>query len=123
LTSHVKVVGILAMVWGGLMLLLAVVITCFSPLMFLEGEDPFVIVFGLFMALGYAAFGAGHLAAGWLCQRFRARIFVLSVLATGLFTCPFCGPLSLALPIYGFIVLLNRDVEYAFMMGEPPDGL
>ena len=122
MTRHVKILGILAMVWGGLQVLLATVIVCTSPVAYLEEEDPAVVVVGLFMAMCYAGLGVAHLAAGWLCQQYRARIFVMVVLATGLFTCPFCGFLSLALPIFGFIVLLNRDVEHAFLMGGPTDA-
>lgn len=117
MARQVPIVGILMMVWGGLLTLLAGMIVCSSPLAYLENEDVAVIIFGLLLATVYGVCGIGHLVAGWFCRQYKGRILAVVVLCSGFLSCPFCGVLSLALPIYGLIVLLNSDSVHAFLVG------
>jgi len=103
--------------YGGLQLFLALLITCASPVGFLEEGDIGVLFFGWFLAFCYAVVGAAHLVAGYFCRQYRGRIPVLIVLCAGILSCPFCGVLSFALPIYGMVVLLQDDVARAFEAG------
>jgi len=117
MVRHVPVLGTLTMVYGGLQLFLALLVACASPMGFLEEGDVMVLFVGLFLAMAYAVVGIAHLVAGHLCRQYRARIAVLIVLCAGLLSCPFCGVLAFALPIYGLVVLLQADVVQAFLMG------
>ncbi len=117
MVRHVPVLATITMAYGGLQLFLALLITCASPMGFLEEGDIVVLLFGWFLALCYAIVGAAHLVAGYFCKQYRGRIPVLIVLCAGILSCPFCGVLSFALPIYGMVVLLQTDVAIAFEMG------
>jgi hypothetical protein len=117
MVRQVPVLGTLTMVYGGLQLFLAVLVACASPVGFLEEGDVGLLFFGFFLAVVYGVVGIAHLVAGHLCRQFRARVVVIAVLCAGILSCPFCGVLSFALPIYGLVVLLQADVAHAFMMG------
>ena len=117
MVRQVPILGIVTMVYGGLMVFLALLVTCASPMGFLEEGDVGVLFFGLFLALVYGALGIAHLVAGYLCRQYRARVLTIAVICGGFLSCPFCGVLSFALPIYGLIVLLNAEVAYAFLIG------
>lgn len=117
MVRQVPVLGTLTMVYGGLQLFLAVLVTCATPVGFLEEGDVATLFVGLFLAMAYGVVGIAHLVAGHLCRKFRARVAVIVVLCAGILSCPFCGVLSFALPIYGLVVLLQSDVALAFEMG------
>ena len=117
MVRQVPILGTLTMAYGGLLLFLALLVTCASPMGFLEEGDVGVLIFGLFLAVIYGVTGAAHLLAGYYCRQYRARVLTIVVICTGFLSCPFCGVLSFGLPIYGLVVLLNAEVVHAFMMG------
>jgi hypothetical protein len=75
----------------------------------------------VYLSLGVVALVVGvlHIAGGICCLRFRARALPLIALFANIlssFTC-YCTPTSLAMAIYGMIVLFNGEVAKAFAMG------
>jgi hypothetical protein len=120
--NHVSVLSTLQMVWGGTMVALGTLIVCSAPVGALQEGDLVVLLVGLVMAMLYLVFGVANLITGWLVRQYRGRIPALLAMVGSLFTCPFCGLLAVALPIYGFVVLLNAEVARAFTTGGPePD--
>jgi hypothetical protein len=80
------------------------------------------------VALGAVIFSCGivNLIAGVRIVRFRGRVFGLIALFTNvlpLITC-YCAPTSIAMMVYGLIVLFQPDVARAFELvaaGASPD--
>ncbi len=117
MVRHVPVLSTLMMVWGGIMIALGTLIVCTSPIGALQEGDPFVLLVGMVMGLMYLVFGTANLVLGWFVRSYRMRIPALLAMTGSVFTCPFCGLLAVALPVYGFVVLLNAEVAWAFTTG------
>jgi hypothetical protein len=117
--SHVSLLGILHLVWGGMGLLLAV-----SLLMLAFGAAAIARTASDAMAPGAAAilfviFGGALAVAGWVnawagraIRQHRApgRIAALALAVLNVFVLPF----GTALAIYGFWVLLHNDARALF---------
>jgi len=76
---------------------------------------------GVLIVLGVVVLLVGllHIVGGIRCLRFRGRVLALLALFANilpLFTC-YCAPTSIAMTVYGLIVLFNGDVAKAFAMG------
>lgn len=139
MVTHVPVLGVLMMVQGGLMILLGIYYLGFA-LVFPEAleaqfkQNPafqnnpqftpqqleslamsFCIGFGVVSTV----LGLVTLYSGFSVFRYRGRTLGLVTLFGMFFTlcgC-YCFPTGLALAIYGLIVLFNRPVAEAFVLG------
>ncbi|HTI37319.1 MAG TPA: hypothetical protein VL484_07175 [Vicinamibacterales bacterium] len=123
--SHVNLLGILHLVWGGMGLLLA------GSLLMLAGgaaaiarttaSDPltagFTAALFVLFAVALATAGCVNAWAGRAIRQHRAsgRLAALALAVLNVFILPF----GTALAIYDFWVLLNNDARHLF---EPPAG-
>lgn len=134
MVGHVPVLAILMIVQGGLEAvagLLLLVAAVMAPMLLRNAEGPpppenmfwvIGIVYGVMAAAAIIA-AVLHILGGVWAYRFRKRTVGIVALAVGIastFTC-YCAPTSIALAIYGLIVLLNPRVAQAFAMGD--DGI
>ncbi|HEX6896474.1 MAG TPA: hypothetical protein VF146_14445 [Bryobacteraceae bacterium] len=127
MAQHVKILGILHIIYSGLVLLVGVVV-----LVVMGGIAGFVgasgnadsqvatpilglIGFGLFIF--FVVLALPGLIGGFGLMQFKpwARILVIVLSAFELLSVPF----GTALGIYGFWVLLNRETEYLFQPRPP----
>ncbi|TWT82200.1 hypothetical protein CA13_36610 [Planctomycetes bacterium CA13] len=137
MVGQVQILGVLMIVQGILMALMAVGIAFYAFFMpsMLEAMQqqaaaqggnaptPMPPEFGPMMMIGGSilgtlifALGAATVYCGFRTTQFRNRMLSMVVLCAGLltaFTC-YCLPTQLALVIYGLIVLLNGPVVEAF---------
>lgn len=136
MVGQVQIVGVLMIVQGALDSLMAIGIAIYAfamPMVFEEMQrdaaarggpaTPLppnagfgMMVGGTVFALLIAAVGIATVVAGVRLLRFRGRVFGITMLCAGmmtLFTC-YCFPTSVALAIYGLIVLLSSPVRLAF---------
>ena len=135
MVAQVPIVGVLMMVLGGMELiagLAAVALSVSLSVAFTELQNNperngppqgFVTWVSAFYG-GAAALllvvGTLKALCGFRIFRFQGRLFGIVSLSTGLLTvitC-YCFPTSLALAVYGLIVLLNQPVALAFQLGE-----
>lgn len=145
LVGHVRPIGVLMVVQGGLELLMGLGLLglgIFLPSAIQEemAENPgpsgsgtqgaaflvmMLVVYGGLGLLNSVA-GALHIYAGCRLFQFRSRTIGIVSLAGGCLTvlsC-YCAPSAIALAVYGLIVLLNHEVTLAFAMSEagyPPE--
>lgn len=137
MVGQVKVVSILMMVQGGLAILMGLlqVVGSAANLAGVGSRPPgnetlFNILFGLQLLLGLAVLVVGPLTifAGIKASKFQSRKLALVALFANIlpiFTC-YCAPTSLAVMIYGLIVMFNAQVAEAFQLGEqgtPPEQI
>lgn len=139
LVGHVRVLGILMAVLGAFELMVGMGLIAMAfivPDFFVQmaksqpppgppnAPDPALI--GNIMMYAYGGLGATVLLVGVLRTiagisvfRFRGRILAVVSLIGGLMTVftLYCSPFSLAICIYGLIVLFNRSVSIAFQLG------
>lgn len=127
MAQHVKILGILHIIYSGLVLLVGVVV-----LVVMGGIAGFVgasgnadsqvatpilglIGFGVFIF--FVVLALPGLIGGFGLMQFKpwARILVIVLSAFELLSVPF----GTALGIYGFWVLLNRETEYLFQPRPP----
>lgn len=135
MVGHVRVLGILMIVQGVLSLMMglffivmAVVMTTIvsmDPPQRANGDAPdqFIWVIGaVYGGMGLAGFVPGifHIVGGWKGMRFRSRTTVIVALCLGALSSLtfYCAPTSLALLVYGLIVMLDGSVKEAFAYGE-----
>lgn len=140
--GHVFVLGVLMAVYGGIVLLCgigAMAYAAFAPDV-LKNDPNFrnnpafrqnpqltpeqlIEYMQIAMAVGGGVFlvcGLLYLIAGIQVSRFRSRTLALVALSAGLITilgC-YCIPTSVAIFVYGLIVLLNSSVRTAFTYGD-----
>lgn len=118
--SHVNLLGILHLVWGGMGLLLAVslLILAFGAAAIARTtpDDPltagFTAALFLLFAAALALAGCSNAWAGRAIRQHRSagRLTALGLAALNVFILPF----GTALAIYGFWVLLNNDARQLF---------
>jgi hypothetical protein len=133
MVNQVKVLAILMIVNGALTALTAIVVAALGPVMLLASQNDksirpddkagMAVLSIVFVAGGIfvLAIGVLHLIAGIRCLSFRGRVLAMVALFSNLVvivTLGLCGILSIALMIYGLIVLFNRDVTEAFAMAQ-----
>jgi hypothetical protein len=133
MVNQVKVLAILMIVNGALSALTAIAVAALGPVLILASQNDrsmraddktAMAVFAvIFVASGLLVLVIGvlHLIAGIRCLSFRGRVLAIVALFSNLvviITLGLCGLLSIALMIYGLIVLFNRDVMAAFAMGQ-----
>lgn len=144
LVQQVRILGILNAVQGGLELIMALFFlfyAVFLPIMmntpeFREGQpDSPPPGFVLGMGIGLGVVGAlllvvavCRIVSGVRCWWFRSRSLAMVSMILGavsIFTC-YCAPTSLAVLVYGLIVMLAPPVKQAFEMaasGMPPEQI
>jgi hypothetical protein len=144
LVGHVRVLAILIIVQGVLSLLMGlmlVTMAIFMGAMFTfepppEAKDgPSGLFLGMIMGGTYLTMGlcgaipgALQIYAGLKLYQFKSRSLGIIALSSGLatiLTC-YCAPTSIALFVYGLIVLLNDSVREAFELakqGHSPDQI
>jgi hypothetical protein len=118
--SHINLLGILHLVWGGVGLLLGASLLLLAvgaaAIARADGSDPLTAVLS---ALLFVIFAAALAIAGWANtwagrairqHRPRGRAAALLLSAMNVFILPF----GTALAIYGFWVLLNDDARAMF---------
>ena len=118
--SHVNLLGILHLVWGGMSLLLgaSLLVLAFGAgaIARTTADDPLTAAFTaalfLLFAAALAAAGWSNAWAGRAIRQHRAagRLTALGLAALNVFILPF----GTALAIYGFWVLLNNDARQLF---------
>jgi hypothetical protein len=120
--THVKVLGVLFLIWAGLLAFLALAIPLglsIASLFLGQSGDPDaqtgMFVMGLFGTLGAAIFGVLALAwgicgYGILKHKSWARIFAIVLCAISLVKIPF----GTALGIYGLWIMFNKETEAIF---------
>ncbi|HTL44760.1 MAG TPA: hypothetical protein VL262_10520 [Vicinamibacterales bacterium] len=118
--SHVNLLGILHLVWGGMGLLLAgsLLILAVGAVAIARttADDPMTAAFTaalfLLFAIALAAAGWSNAWAGSAIRGHRSagRLTALGLAALNVFVLPF----GTALAIYGFWVLLNNDARQLF---------
>jgi hypothetical protein len=127
-TSHVKLLGLLQIVWGAIGLILGVstlmlAIGAVAVGMTSEGREipagVTAVAFGVFAAALLAA-GAGNAWAGTAIHRRHApgRLAALGLAVPNLFVLPF----GTALGIYALWVLLHDESRRMFVSQEPDAG-
>jgi hypothetical protein len=127
MVQHVRILAVLMMANGAINCLIGLALAIGLPLLLgMENKnqarhDPAeaTVMWVIFGGLGFLVglFGLFSITAGFFCFRFRARTFVLIsifsnvviFLLAGLF-----GFLSIALMIYGLVVMFNPEVARAF---------
>ncbi len=119
MATHVKVLGILAIMWGSALVAIGLFVGLlagrFAPE--LATRSAGAVAYGVLLALGAPAVVAG---VGLLYHRPWARILAIVVLAISLLKFPY-GTL---LGIYGLWVLLSKEGENLFLFApweHPPD--
>ncbi len=128
-TSQLPVLSTLTFINGALVLLLGLFsVGVFIAFLFSafgerdpEERDLGALIYGG-AGLFYILIGAAQLYAGALIRRRQRYRTVIAALASGLltaFTC-YCIIPSLALFIYGLIILLNKEVADSFDAAPPP---
>src|SRR5262245_1913895 len=135
MVSQVPVVGILMIVNGSLAGILGLGLAFMGPFIFsiaaMEGrpggmrpdeKSVVTLISIVYLVIGLLVLTAGalNIIAGIRALSYRGRGFVLTALFFNilpLFTC-YCSPTSLALMIYGLIVMFQQDVAKAFAMGD-----
>jgi hypothetical protein len=144
LVQQVRIFGILNAVQGGLELIMGLLFlfyAVFFPIMMSNPEfqqqqpDPppkeFLWAMGIGFGVGAAlllAVSVARIAAGVMNWRFRGRgLAMFSIIggAVTVLTC-YCAPTSIAVLIYGLVVMLSPQVKQAFAMaakGTPPEKL
>jgi hypothetical protein len=134
MVGQVKVVGILMIVHGVIVALVGVLYAVASSMfMFITppaggGGPPPELFLAIYIALGTVIFSCGVLnaVAGYRVMTLRNRVLGLIALFTNvvpLITC-YCAPTSIAMMVYGLIVLFQPDVGRAFELvaaGATPD--
>lgn len=118
--SHINLLGILHLVWGGMGLVLAASLLLLAfgagAISRGPGDDPWT---ALLAALLFVVFAAALAASGWANawagrairhHRSRGRLAALVLAAVNVFILPF----GTALAIYGFWVLLHDDARAMF---------
>jgi hypothetical protein len=125
--SHVNLLGILQLVWGGMGLLLA------GSLLLLAGgaadiargaADPLTAVFTALLFVVFAvALGVAGWATVWAGRAIRAhraqgRVLALALAVLNLFVLPF----GTALAIYAFWVLLHNESRALFEPTAPAEA-
>ncbi len=132
MVGHVRVLGILMIVQGILVLIMAVFLGVMAGVFpFLStinpnqpppppGMIPMMIgIYGGMAAVGLIC-GVLNCWGGLQVMRFRQRtlgIIAVSAGATAILTC-YCGFTAVALLVYGLIVLLDSSVKQAFEFGQ-----
>lgn len=128
IVQQVMPYGILLMVNGGLLVLMGLVLVAIPGLVLtmadgneLDDEETLVVV-GVYGVMGLVLLigGALQLWGGWRAIHFRSfawTVVGLASAAMGSLTC-YCAPTGIALGVWGLILLLNRDVQYAFQLGK-----
>jgi len=123
--SHVNLLGILQLVWGGMGLLLALSLLCLAggaaAIARTTAGDPmpagFTALLFVVFAVGIGASGWASAWAGRAIRRHRApgRLFALVLAVLNLFVLPF----GTALAIYTFWVLLHDESRALFEASAP----
>ena len=130
---HVGVLGILLAIHGVLLLVLGgfcLFVAIAAPMMLANVPDEgmydtkatqtmIVLVYGFFAVFALLA-GFAQLLSGIRLTRFRGRVFGIVSISMGV-VCWFslvCAMTGIPLMIYGFVVLLNRDVIQAFELAK-----
>ncbi|HWK11803.1 MAG TPA: hypothetical protein VNR64_17210 [Vicinamibacterales bacterium] len=118
--SHVNLLGILHLVWGGMGLLLALSLLILAigaaAIARTTANDPltagFTAALFVLFAAALAAAGCSNAWAGRAIRQHRSagRLAALGLAALNVFILPF----GTALAIYGFWVLLNNDARQLF---------
>jgi hypothetical protein len=118
--SHVNLLGILHLVWGGMALLLGASLLVLAlgaaAIARTTADDPltagFTAALFLLFAAALAAAGWSNAWAGRAIRQHRSagRLTALGLSALNVFILPF----GTALAIYGFWVLLNNDARQLF---------
>ncbi len=123
--DHVKILGILNMVWGGLIVLIGGLFLLFFGgiagfLGLSSGNDsviaaPIMALIGVVVAVGIALIGVPGIIGGWGLLNFKgwARILIIIISIFHLPTVPF----GTALGVYGIWVLFNHETERLFQTG------
>ena len=133
MVGHVTAVGILQIVLGCLELFVAAMWLVVGLLMPQinklptdqpGGPDPkSALMFLIFFSIGAAVlslFAIMRIGSGIGSFYFRGRLWMIVSLIGGLlsaFTC-YCAPFSVALGIYGLVVMFNSQVVTAYKMGK-----
>ena len=123
--THVKVLGVIELISGGLSLLLAVAVMAGFSLLgaFVggSGEPDAAVpatVLGLVGAVGsvlIAAIGALSLVCGWGLLNYKPWARILGIVLCALSLIKF--PIGTAIGIYGLWVLFNKETERLFARG------
>jgi hypothetical protein len=125
MVGHVPIVAMLMVVQGVLEIAFGAMCLFFAAIMqWTPDEDldqvrnlvPFIVVF----SIPALVCGALRIVAGCFNYFFRRRMLGMVALAFGLFTMmtAYCAPTSIALAIYGLIVLFSESVIAAFDMAR-----
>ncbi len=140
--GQVKVVGILMIVQGALTSIMGIVFAALGPFIFAmmsldKGHPPkadektvLTIVSVIYLILGILVLIVGilNIVAGIRCLRFRGRTLAIVALFSNIVsavTC-YCAPTSIALMVYGLIVLFNGEVAEGFQLaaeGKDPESV
>lgn len=125
--SHVNLLGILQLTWGGMGLLLGVSLLLLAggaaAIALTMPGDPLTAAFTALLFVVFAvALALGGVANAWAGRAVRlhrspGRTGALMLAVMNLFVLPF----GTALAIYTFWVLLHNDARALFMAAERPD--
>ncbi len=126
--SHVNLLGVLQLAWGGMGLLLAASLALLglgAVAIARTSEDPLTAIFTAFLfVLFAAALGVAGWANAWTGRAIRGhrsngRTLALGLAVLNLFVLPF----GTALGIYAFWVLLHNESRALFEPRTTPTGM
>ena len=123
--DHVKILGILNIVWGGFIVLIGgIFLLLFGGIAgFLglsSGNDsvvaaPIMALIGVVVAVGIALVGLPGIIGGWGLLTFKGWARILMIIVSILHLPSF--PPGTALGVYGIWVLFNQETERLFQTG------
>jgi hypothetical protein len=132
--TQLTVVGILQIVQGALETFMAaslIIMAFVMPTMMAQANQttqtplPANFMFGLTMYYGIAGsatliFGLLRIVAGAMSFWFRGRLLIFISLFGGLVSCStiYCSLFSIAIAVYGTIVLMHPGIKYAFQLAK-----
>ena len=135
--SQVPVIAALMIAQGVLLLIYAILMTCYAIFFTrldafmppeaqaefqaqMQGQQTIIaVVLGVF-AGGIVILSIMHFVAAYLGFKFRRRVFGIVTMIMGLgamLTC-YCAPTAIGLAVYGMIIYFNPAVAQAFEMGN-----
>jgi hypothetical protein len=123
--DHVKILGILNMVWGGLIVLVGGIVLLFFGgiagfLGLSSGNDsvvaaPIMAIIGVVISIAIALIGIPAILGGWGLLNFKSWARILMIIVSILHLPSV--PVGTALGVYGIWVLFNQETERLFQTG------